>query len=159
MSTPLASELPSEIESRRAEIDEICARFGVRRLEVFGSAATGAFDPARSDLDFMVEFDAARHIRPLEQYFGLKEAFEDLFKRAVDLVEAGASSNPYFLQSVNKSRRLVVCGLSQPSTSRTSGKQGEPFSRGCGFHEFLQDRYPACLKTLFTIARHSSYVR
>lgn len=107
MSTPLASELPSEIESRRAEIDAICERFAVRRLEVFGSAATGAFDTARSDLDFMVEFGPAKGIKAFDQYFGLKEALEGLFKRPVDLVEAGASSNPYFLQSVNKSRRLL----------------------------------------------------
>ena len=107
MSTPLASALPAQIESRRAEISKICACFGVRRLELFGSAATGTFDAARSDLDFMVEFDPARRIRPFEQYFGLKEELEALFGRPVDLVEAGASSNPYFLESVNKSRRLL----------------------------------------------------
>lgn len=109
MSTPLASALPSEIESHRAEIDEICARFGVRRLELFGSGASGTFDAIRSDLDFLVEFDAARRVRPLE-YFALKEALEGLFKRPVDLVEAGASSNRYFLESVNKSRRLLYAG-------------------------------------------------
>lgn len=107
MSTPLASVLPAEIESHRAEIGEICARFGVRRLELFGSAATGTFDAAHSDLDFMVEFDVARPLRPLEQYFGLKEELESLFERPVDLVEAGASSNRYFLESVNKGRRLL----------------------------------------------------
>ena len=107
MSTPVASALPTEIESHRAEIGEICARFGVRRLELFGSAATGAFDAARSDLDFLVEFDPAQRIRPFDQYFGLKEELESLFERPVDLVEAGASSNRYFLESVNKSRRLL----------------------------------------------------
>jgi hypothetical protein len=106
MSTRVTSALPALIESRRAEIAEICARFGVRRLELFGSAATGAFDAARSDFDFLVEF-GDRHIKPLEQYFGLKEALEALFARPVDLVEAGASSNRYFLESVNKSRRLL----------------------------------------------------
>jgi hypothetical protein len=107
MSTPVTSALPAEIESRRAEIDRICARFGVRSLELFGSAATGAFDATSSDFDILVEFDGARGIKPLEQYFGLKEALEALFARPVDLVEAGASSNRYFLESVNKSRRLL----------------------------------------------------
>lgn len=107
MSTPLASALPAEIEAHRAQIGELCARFGVRRLELFGSAATGAFDAARSDLDFMVDFDPALRTRPFEQYFGLKEALEALFARPVDLVEAGASTNRYFLESVNKSRRLL----------------------------------------------------
>lgn len=107
MSTPATAALPAEIESQRAKIGEICARFGVRTLELFGSAASGRFDAARSDLDFMVEFDPARRTRPFEQYFGLKEELEALFERPVDLVEAGASSNRYFLESVNKSRRLL----------------------------------------------------
>ena len=107
MSTPLASALPTEIELHRMEIADICARYGVRSLELFGSAATGAFEAARSDLDFMVEFDGAGTLRPLEQYFGLKEELESLFGRPVDLVESGASSNRYFLESVNKSRRLL----------------------------------------------------
>jgi predicted nucleotidyltransferase len=107
MGTPVASVLPAEIESHRAEIDRLCARFGVRRLELFGSAASGAFDPAHSDIDFLVEFDASRRIGALEQYFGFKEALEALFGRAVDLVEQGASQNRYFLESVNESRRLL----------------------------------------------------
>jgi len=107
MTTPVAPALPGEIESRRKQIGEICARFGVRRLEVFGSAATGAFDPQRSDLDFMVDFHPGSLMRPFDQYFGLKEELEALFARPVDLVMEGASSNPYFLESVNKSRRLL----------------------------------------------------
>ena len=107
MSTPVKGALPDLIETHRGEIAELCARFGVRRLELFGSAATGAFDPARSDVDFLVDFDARRRIGALEQYFGLKEALEALLGRPVDLVEEGASSNRYFLESVNKSRRLL----------------------------------------------------
>jgi len=107
MSTPVTSRLPAQIESQRAQIAAICARFGVRRLELFGSAATEAFDAVLSDFDFLVEFDGARHIKPLEQYFGLKEALEALFARPVDLVEAGAASNRYFIESVNNSRRLL----------------------------------------------------
>lgn len=82
-------------------------RFGVRRLDLFGSAAVGPFDPAHSDLDFLVEFDAAPRLTPFEQYFGFKESLERLFGRAVDLVMAGAPQNPYFLKSLNESRRLL----------------------------------------------------
>lgn len=107
MSAPVASALPPLIEARRAEIAALCARFGVRRLEVFGSAATGAFDPRRSDVDFLVDFDPLGHPDRFAQYFGLKEALEAMFGRPVDLVEEGASSNRYFLESLNKSRRLL----------------------------------------------------
>lgn len=103
----LATALAGEIEARRADIAHLCAQFGVRRLELFGSASTGAFDRARSDLDFLVEFGAAPRLTPFEQYFGLKESFERLFGREVDLVMAGAPQNPYFLKSLNESRRLL----------------------------------------------------
>jgi predicted nucleotidyltransferase len=59
----------------------------VRRLNLFGSAARGDFDPQRSDVDFLVEFDRT-HTDAL--YFGLKEALEGLLGRPVDLVESGA---------------------------------------------------------------------
>jgi uncharacterized protein len=60
------------IAERRSEITDICRRFGVRRLAVFGSAARGEdFDPARSDLDFLVKFHPLA-ATTLETYFGLK---------------------------------------------------------------------------------------
>ena len=94
------------IDQHRNEIAALCRRYGVRRLELFGSATTNAFDPHRSDLDFLVEFDA----NPSDlfyRYFGLKESLEALFKRDVDLVMVGAMQNPYFIESVNKTRQLV----------------------------------------------------
>lgn len=99
--------IAAEIDARREDIARLCARFAVRRLELFGSAAAGAFDPARSDLDVLVELGAAPGMTPFEQYFGLKESLEALFGRAVDVVMADAPQNPRFLSSLNKSRRLL----------------------------------------------------
>lgn len=45
------------VEQNLPAIAELCRRFGVRRLDLFGSAAMGRFDPQRSDLDFLVEFE------------------------------------------------------------------------------------------------------
>lgn len=95
------------IEQRRTEIARICQRHRIRRLEVFGSAARGTdFDPATSDADFLVEFDAASK-RGLESYYGLKADLEALLQRGVDLVEPAALRNPYLLRGVNSSRELV----------------------------------------------------
>ena len=44
-----------DIAARRTELQDLCRRFGVRRLDVFGSAARGDFDPGRSDIDFLYE--------------------------------------------------------------------------------------------------------
>ena len=48
----MISALSVEIESRRAEIAGICARLGVRRLELFGS---GTRSSSPRDLDFLVD--------------------------------------------------------------------------------------------------------
>jgi predicted nucleotidyltransferase len=95
------------IGMHREELHELCRRFHVRRLDLFGSAARGDFDPARSDLDFVVEFDRGAAQHPFEAYFGLKEALEELFGRPVDLVEAAAVRNPYLRASIDESRETV----------------------------------------------------
>ena len=46
--------IPPEIEAKRAEIIRLCQRLGVKRLDLFGSATIGAFDPFTSDSDFLV---------------------------------------------------------------------------------------------------------
>ena len=96
------------IDFNRTGIGQLCRRYGVRRLEVFGSAARGGdFDPAASDADFLVEFDPESALGPLERYFGLAEALEGLLGRRVDLVEAGAVRNPYVLAGINSAREGV----------------------------------------------------
>ncbi len=91
------------------ELDEIaiaavCRRCHVRRLAVFGSAVTEAFDPDRSDVDFLVEFaDGADEL--FAAYFGLKEELERLVGHPVDLAMRKSLDNPYFAASVERSRR------------------------------------------------------
>ena len=94
----------ADIASRRAELQDLCRRFGVRRLDLFGSAARGDFDPARSDLDFLYEFEAKPPGGYADAFFELKEALELLFSRPVDLVAAAAIRNPYFRESVEQTR-------------------------------------------------------
>ena len=97
-----------EIELHREELHELCRRFHVRRLDLFGSAARGDFDPERSDIDFLVEFDREHpEVLTFETYFGLKEALEALLGRPVDLVEPGAVRNPYLKASIEGSREPV----------------------------------------------------
>jgi uncharacterized protein with HEPN domain len=67
------------LAERRDEIAGVCRRHGVRRLEVFGSAVREVdFDPARSDVDFLVEFGAATDLAPLNQFVGLAQALREI---------------------------------------------------------------------------------
>lgn len=96
------------IEEHKAQLHELCRRFGVKRLDVFGSAAgEEGFDPDRSDVDFLVEFDLADPVAHARAYFDLLSGLKDLFAREVDLVEIRAVTNPYFLESINQGRRQV----------------------------------------------------
>ncbi|HXG12888.1 MAG TPA: nucleotidyltransferase domain-containing protein [Gemmataceae bacterium] len=95
------------IGQHRRELDELCRRYHVKTLEVFGSAVDGSWNPERSDLDFLVEFLPEAAGRIFHGYFDLKEAFERLFGRKVDLVMPGAIRNPYFRKAVNQQRRVL----------------------------------------------------
>src|SRR3972149_361398 len=99
-----SSAILSHIEDKRDQLESICRQFSVSRLEVFGSAVDGSFDPERSDFDFLVEFTRPPGTNAFHQYFDLQFALADLFGRKVDLVDATAMRNPYFIESVNRSR-------------------------------------------------------
>jgi predicted nucleotidyltransferase len=98
----------ASIAEKKDQLVALCRRFGVARLEVFGSAARGVdFDPATSDADFLVEFRPDSEISPLRQYFGFAEALEELLGRPVDLVQPRAIKNPFLLAGINRSREVL----------------------------------------------------
>ena len=97
----------AEVAARAVDLERLCRRYHVGRLDLFGSAATGLADSTRSDLDFLVEFQPAAFEDYANAYFGLLEALEEMFGRPVDLVVRSAIRNPYFLQSVEQTRSPI----------------------------------------------------
>jgi uncharacterized protein len=97
----------SGIQAHEKELADLCARRGVRRLELFGSAATGKLNPTAGDLDFLVDFEPASPGELADRYFGLLEDLQKLFGLPVDLVMTAAIKNPYFLQGIAPSRTLL----------------------------------------------------
>jgi len=67
-----------------AEIAEICRRYKVKELAVFGSAARGEMRPD-SDIDLLVEFLPDANI-DLLQHFAAERELAELLGRKVDLV-------------------------------------------------------------------------
>lgn len=97
------------IQARRDEVAVLCRRFGVVRLDVFGSAARGDdFDPDRSDADLLVTFAADRE-PGLAAFLDFKAAMEGLLGRRVDLVE-----RPAVERSRNTIRRRNILNEAQP---------------------------------------------
>jgi uncharacterized protein len=82
--------MPPEIADKRDALIALCKRYDVARLEVFGSALRPAdFDPARSDIDFLVTF-APNSRDSFAAFLDLKEALEAVLGRPVDLIERKA---------------------------------------------------------------------
>jgi len=94
----------AEITRHQAAIAELCRRHHVRKLELFGSAATGRFRPGESDFDFLVEFGEIGSGRYADAYFGLLEALTELLGRPVELVVPSVIRNPHFRASVEETR-------------------------------------------------------
>lgn len=92
------------VEGKVGRLAEICRKYGVQRLWLFGSAATEGFDLESSDLDFLVVFGPLTPVEHKESYFGLISDLEGLFSRPVDLVEYSAIRNPYFKADIVRTR-------------------------------------------------------
>ena len=102
------AELIAPVADRLGELEQLCRRHRVQRLDLFGSATTGRYRREGSDLDFLVEFQPTETPGArANAYFHLLEALEELFGRPVDLVIGSAIRNPYFLESVEESRTPV----------------------------------------------------
>ncbi len=104
----------SLVEDRLTEVAQLCERYGVERLDLFGSAsfageidgrAGDGFDPDRSDLDFVVAFERRDPPDLFRRYFGLEEDLEALFGRRIDLVMEGVlEKSRRFAEGVERSR-------------------------------------------------------
>jgi predicted nucleotidyltransferase len=98
----------SIVREKYRELDKICSRLGVQRLELFGSAATDDFDPTNSDLDFIVEFRPDHDLGPwLRDYLTLRDELVELFGYPVDLVMSSAMKNRHFIREANRTRELL----------------------------------------------------
>lgn len=95
------------VANRTPQIRNLCRRHHVKRLDVFGSAVNGDFQPDESDIDFLVEFDASPEAQRFETRFQLTEELKALFGRSVDLVDDSAIQNPYFRDEVDQTREPI----------------------------------------------------
>jgi predicted nucleotidyltransferase len=86
---------------------DLCKNRGVRRLALFGSAATGSFDRSSSDLDLIVEFQPMSPVQHADNYFGLMEDLQKLFDLPVDLIELAPIRNPFFRQAVVETEEVL----------------------------------------------------
>jgi uncharacterized protein len=100
------------IQLRQSEIAKLCGRYGVRRLEVFGSASVELEDAAARDIDLIVDFARDSRERPLPCYFEFKSDLESLLGKPVDLVELSAMAESRLRRSIVRSAVPVYAAAS-----------------------------------------------
>ena len=94
------------IEQHRNQVIELCQRHKVRELYAFGSVLRDDFNSS-SDIDLLIQFANVDLMDYFDNYMDLKEAFEEMFGRPVDLVENQAIRNPIFRKVVDRDKKLV----------------------------------------------------
>ncbi len=95
------------VSERASELEQLCVLHHVKRLDMFGSAASGDQREDTNDLDFLVEFQTLPAGAYADAYFGLLEALETLFEGPVDLIVDSAIQNPFFRQRVEETRTQI----------------------------------------------------
>ena len=109
--------MSSVLGKNKGKLAEVCRRFGVRRLEVFGSAVREDFDPAKSDFDFIVSFADKTPGTYADRYFDFAAAIEKLLGRRIDLLTERSIRNPYFRREVEAARQIVYDERSQEAAA------------------------------------------
>jgi len=90
-----------------SHLEQLCRKYCVKTMYVFGSAVTGAFDSG-SDIDFLIDFATELNAEEYaDNYFDLHYELRALFGREIDLVTENSLSNPYFIESVERTKELI----------------------------------------------------
>lgn len=82
MTRQVTVELPIRID--HGKIAEFCRARGIRKLSLFGSVLRDDFDPARSDVDVLAEFDPGALDGVGFRYFAYGEELSAIVGRRVD---------------------------------------------------------------------------
>ena len=95
------------ILAKREEIAELCRKYHVRRLSVFGSAARDDFDPATSDVDIIVEFEDLPLKEYVENKYSLHDELAARLHRKVDLLTWKTLRNPVIRREVESTHVML----------------------------------------------------
>ncbi len=94
------------LQSYSVQINELCLKHSVGELAVFGSVLTDKFNSS-SDIDLVVDFTPLDRKEYAGNYFNFKKSLEDLFQRKVDLLEKSALKNPFFLDVLQNTKKVI----------------------------------------------------
>jgi hypothetical protein len=94
------------ISSNKQALIELCEKYDIKTMHVFGSATTDEFNDL-SDIDILISFKEIPFNKYTDNYFELHEKLELMFGRKVDLLTERSLSNPFFIQSIEATKQLL----------------------------------------------------
>jgi uncharacterized protein len=94
-----------DLQYSRDQLEDLCRRFHVKKLSVFGSTLRGEAKPD-SDLDLLVEFEPGK--KPGYQFFALQGKLSELFNKQVDLNTAEFLGHRFRQEIVEHAQSLYV---------------------------------------------------
>ncbi|MCO5226123.1 MAG: nucleotidyltransferase domain-containing protein [Thermomicrobiales bacterium] len=105
------------------EIRALSEKYGVEKLEIFGSAMTEEFDPKRSDVDFIVHYPEGYDFGPFgKELFDFEKALSDELGRSAQLVMTKALKNPLFRECADQTR-VVIYGSTEGNQMATRNSE------------------------------------
>lgn len=100
-----------QIEDHKQIIERICKDLRAKSLDLVGSVSREDFEPERSDIDVLVEFDGRDRL--FDRYFELKTRLEEQLGRQVDVIQDSAVKNPYVRRILNQDKVRIYGSRSQ----------------------------------------------
>ncbi|MCD4818200.1 MAG: nucleotidyltransferase domain-containing protein [Candidatus Cloacimonetes bacterium] len=94
------------VEEKLSQVIAICNTHYVKSISLFGSILTDNF-VLKSDIDFLIKFEGVDLTEYFDNYLDLKNRFEKLFNRNIDLLEEQTLRNPYLIASIERNRKLL----------------------------------------------------
>lgn len=94
------------IKSKLKELTQLCKDYQVRTLHIFGSVTTDEFSSS-SDIDLLIKFENINVEQYTNNYFELHYRLQALFGREIDLLTENSLSNPYFIEKIEQTKKLI----------------------------------------------------
>lgn len=98
--------MTTKIDFKTEQLQQLCKKFNVKELYLFGSATTDDFSED-SDLDFIVKFDRQGFEGAFDQFIDFKHQLEQIYGRSVDLYHLRKFRNSIFQHEVERSKELL----------------------------------------------------
>jgi predicted nucleotidyltransferase len=96
--------MEATIQKALPEIKDLFEKYEVESAYLFGSSAKET-STEQSDVDFLIRFKTGLDYQTYgSNYFELLYSLQKLLNKDVDLVAEETLSNPYFIESINRSK-------------------------------------------------------